>query len=132
MGFVVGLLITVVLLMVVASVLPGLRMDGPGAALIAAVIARVISMAAGFVLAPALSPYIAAGGWIAYPAGFVIPVAALTIAIAVTPGITVTRMISVPVAAVLVAGLRFGAMFGIQSAMFEARNPGIGGGPFGF
>jgi hypothetical protein len=51
---------------------------------------------------------------------------------AVTPGITVSRMLSVPVAAVLITGLRFGAMFGIQSAMFEARTPSIGGGPFGF
>lgn len=132
MWFVVGVLITVVLLMAVASVLPGLRIDGPGSALVAAVIARLVSMAAGFVLAPALSPYLAAGGWIAYPAGFLIPVVALTIAIAVTPGVTVTRAISVPVAAVLVSGLRFGAMFGIQSAMFEARNPRIGGGPLGF
>lgn len=89
-------------------------------------------MAAGFVLPPALSPYIAAGGWIAYPVGFVIPVAALTIAIGFTPGITVTRMISVPVAAVLVVVLRFGAAFGIQRAMFEAQNPSVGGGPFGF
>ena len=129
---IVGVFLTVVLLMLIASILPGLRIDGPGSAFIAAVIARVISMAAGFALAPALSPYLGAGGWIAYAAGFVIPVAALTIAIAVTPGITVTRMISVPVAAVLVAGLRFGALFGIQSVMFEARNPGVGGGPFGF
>lgn len=131
MWFVIGLLITVVLVMVVASVLPGLRIDGPGAALIAAVIARLIGLAAGFLLAPALSPYIAGGGWIAWAAGFVIPVTALTIAIAFTPGITVNRAVSVPLAATLVVGLRFGAMFGIQSALFEARNPGVGG-PLGF
>ena len=132
MWLVVGLLITAVLLMVVSAVLPGLRIDKPGSALIAAVLARVIGMAAGFVLAPALMPYIAAGGWIAYPAYFVIPVVALTIAIAVTPGITVTRAISVPVAAVLVAGLRHGALFGIVVARFAATNPSVGGGPLGF
>ena len=132
MWFVVGLLITVVLLMLVGTILPGLRIDGPGAALIAAVIARVISMVAGLALAPALTPYITGGGWAAWVAGFVIPVTALIIAIAFTPGITVTRAVSVPIAALLVVGLRFGAMFGIQSAMFEARNPGLGGGPFGF
>ena len=53
--------------------------------MIAAVIARVISMVAGLALAPALAPYITGGGWIAWAAGFVIPVTALIIAIAFTP-----------------------------------------------
>jgi len=132
MWFVIGLLMTVVLLMVVASVLPGLRIDGPGAALIAAAIARVITLAAGVLLAPAFSTYITGGGWIAWAATFVIPVIALIIGIAFTPGITVNRAVSVPIAALLVVGLRFGAMFGIQSAIFEARNPAMGVGPFGF
>ena len=61
-------------------------------------IARLITMAAGFVLAPALSPYLAAGGWIAYPAGFLIPVVALTIAMAVTPEFIWMPAISVPAA----------------------------------
>ena len=103
MWLLVGLLITVVLLMLIGTILPGLRIDGPGPALIAAVIARVISMVAGLLVAPALAPYITGGG-----------------------------AVSVPIAALLVVGLRFGAMFGIQSAMFEARNSVIGGGPFGF